>query len=460
MSDTGYVYKTMTFEATVIGSKLASEYGQFQIAELLLEDDRVAATEEAFAEAVEYKHFDIAKLLFDFNIDTWSTGDFCTDQPMKQAIENGEIETVNFWSPFADPDMLFADNPEEESERLPRDIAILKDHTECAKLLVNSFPESDFENEAKLQGTKGSLDVAKFLLGRDDIGPTAQNDGVLLEALLNGHKDIAKTLLEREDVDPMVHGNQPIQYAARRGSVEIVRLLLERDGVDPTTDNDNALRLAAAGGSFEVVQLFVGDSWVVRLLLCAEGVDVNVGYGYLLLVAVEIGNVEIVRLLLCAKGGDVNVRNGHALLLAVAHGHVEIVRLLLVEGIDVNVMDGIALRRAVERGQAAIVSLLLLAKGISERRLKRAVEIVRLFLAAGVKVNACDGYALRKVVEIGHVEIVSLLLDVKGVDVNVGAGYPLILAVEGGNIEIVRLLLKDSFCLNIRVNARDVTKGG
>ncbi|KAJ3317332.1 hypothetical protein HDU76_001227 [Blyttiomyces sp. JEL0837] len=340
--------------------ELASEYGHFQIAKLLLEDDRLAATEEAFAKAVEHKYFDIAKLLFDLNIDAWSTGDFRTDHPMKEAIENGEIETVKFLLPLTKPSMLFADlNPEEESDGSALDIAVFKDHIDIAKLLVNSFPEIDFENEAKyavmwdslktlkflidhcsinpafddnelirIAARKGSLDVAKFLLGRDDVDPTAQNNYALLEALLNGHKDIAKLLLERKDVDPTADGNKPIQYAAESGSVEMVKLLLGREGVDPTADNDKALRLAAADGSLRAVEK--GHVEIVKLLTEVFFVNCDAGNGYPLRKAVDRGDVEMVKLLLQGLWGvNVNVLDGYALRKAVDRGDVEMVRLLV-----------------------------------------------------------------------------------------------------------------------------------
>jgi ankyrin repeat protein len=175
---------------------------------------------------------------------------------------------------------------------------------------------------------------------------------------------------------------------------------------------------------------------VVRLLLGAEGVEVNQannnGYTALIMASNE-GHVDVIRLLLGAEGVEVNQASNDgftALKKASQNGHVDVVRLLLgAEGVEVN--------QAMNGGYTALI--------IASK--KGHVGVVRLLLGAeGVEVNQAmnGGYtALIVASNEGHVDVVRLLLGAEGVEVNQALNdgcTALIIASNKGHVEVTRLL--------------------
>jgi len=128
------------------------------------------------------------------------------------------------------------------------------------------------------------------------------------------------------------HGKILLHHAAMFGNAELVKKLLEAEGIDVNVRDDygnTPLYLAARKCRDKVVELLLG----------AEGIDVNArrtGKGYTPLHSAACdGFYEVVELLLGAEGIDVNTRTGSGwtpLHFAAFLGRDKVVRLLLVIG--------------------------------------------------------------------------------------------------------------------------------
>ena len=188
-------------------------------------------------------------------------------------------------------------------------------------------------------------------------------------------------------------GGRAMANACAQGNINITELLLA-GGVNVGQISEYGVLLGAAKN---------GHSEVVKLLLAAPGIDVNLGG--LLAEAAKNGHAEVVKLLLAAPGIDVN--KGEPLTKAAENGHAEVVKLLLAApGIDVNkecedwynseddCEDGhgsTPLERAAENGHTEVVKLLLAVPGIKYTRAlyfadeNGHTEIVKLLRAAGAR---------------------------------------------------------------------------
>ena len=197
--------------------------------------------------------------------------------------------------------------------------------------------------------------------------------------------------------EPKRKRGQDFFAACRQGDVETVKLLLAAEGIDVNqADNDGWTPLYWASGN--------GHVEVVKLLLAAPGIDVNKGANSgrtPLFTASWDGRAEVVKLLLATLGIDVNQADNEGctpLYNASWDGHVEVVELLLAApGIDVN--------QANNNG------------------------FTPLFWASGN----------------GKTEAVKLLLAAPGIDVNKANNEgctPLYIAIRNGRADVVKLLLR------------------
>ena len=190
-----------------------------------------------------------------------------------------------------------------------------------------------------------------------------------------------------------------IEAAARGDAVEARRLLGAGAGIAARDSSGRTALLAATQGN---------HIEVARLLIAA-GSDVNAKDGirdspYLL--AGARGHLEILRLTL-ANGADLKSLNrfgGTALIPACERGYVETVRELLATSIDVDHVNDL--------GWTALLETAILGDGGP-----RHVEIARLLIAAGAKVDLADRdgatplqHARRK----GHAELARILSDAGG----------------------------------------------
>ena len=113
----------------------------------------------------------------------------------------------------------------------------------------------------------GHEEVAKMLLGRDEVDPDEPNDygqTPLSFAAGYGHEGVVKILLGRGEVNPDRaddNGRTPLSYAVRHGHEGVVKILLRREEVNPEMiDNHNRTLLshAAERGQEKIVKILLG----------------------------------------------------------------------------------------------------------------------------------------------------------------------------------------------------------
>jgi ankyrin repeat protein len=156
-------------------------------------------------------------------------------------------------------------------------------------------------------------------------------------------------------------------FAARRGHTDVVRVLLHADGVDVNTvtnDGNFPLYMATENNHLEIV----------RLILQTPGVDVNKATtegATPLFIAAQSGHVEITQLLLRSEGLDVNAettKDASALLVAAHQGHMQIVEMLVKAGADpsssVDASGRTPLSFARDLGDERVVALLEARAGV------------------------------------------------------------------------------------------------
>jgi len=233
----------------------------------------------------------------------------------------------------------------------------------------------------------------------------------------------------------------------RAGQWKIVQLLAEH-GAQVT------IHQAACLGQLEKVK---------QLLAAGVEIDARDPQGWTALRwAAQEGHADVVRLLL-AHGADVNGKSddGEALSDAIRRGHNDVAVLLMVNGANLDggshAYGNTPLELAVSSGMTDLAKLLI-SKGALGKMNSDCVihamldaawgghgDIVELFLANGLKVNAEDGSkwtALQCAAGGGHEDVVQLLV-AKGAAVNAADNRgrtAVTRALEQDNREIVRLL--------------------
>jgi len=136
------------------------------------------------------------------------------------------------------------------------------------------------------------------------------------------------------------------------------------------------------------------------------------------------------------------------------YGYEEIVAGLTKEGFDFSGLDNYAIQIASNVGHTNVVKLLLQDKRVDpsankDYSIRKAsknghADVVRLLLKDGrVDPSAREDYSIGKASENGHADVVKLLLEDGRVDPSRTANYAILVASENGHVEVVKLLLKD-----------------
>ncbi|TFK17756.1 ankyrin [Coprinopsis marcescibilis] len=293
---------------------------------------------------------------------------------------------------------------------------------------------------------------------RSEKGRTA-----LALAAMGGYVETVRLLLGVDSDDAARadnYGFTPLRVACSRNHVQVVDVLLEvldADDVNAGRPNMTALMSASMEGFTDVI----------RSLLRVPGIDVNAynvpvqltALGFALLLP-NARPFNTLRLLLAADGIDVNVSgsNGTVLIMASTQGDKEVVQLLLQqEDINVNatVSDSgeTALMRASQRVQNSVVQLLLRREEIdvNAKDIKGETALMKTFTRVGTHATASRGRSrlddgLGKCLRL----VVELLLQRKDIDVNAtnSAGETaLSLALkEGHDTDVVTLLKAHGAC--------------
>ncbi len=212
---------------------------------------------------------------------------------------------------------------------------------------------------------KGNKKIVEFLLTNGAKVSERDNDERMpLElAAFGEYKEIVEILIKNKaDVnDNNSKGITPLMIAIVDKNEKIVKLLLEC-GADPNTMVDESRWTCLH------LSTHVGDEALVRLLLCQQGIKINVRSDdgkTPLYVAVEQGHSNIVQLLLTDKRVDVNQGDGNGLTplhIAVAKGDKDAIVHLLQKKARVNEQDNdglTPLHLAAQMNNEFIVQLLL-----------------------------------------------------------------------------------------------------
>ncbi|MEJ2246218.1 MAG: ankyrin repeat domain-containing protein [Acidobacteriota bacterium] len=292
--------------------------------------------------------------------------------------------------------------------------------------------------------------------------------------------------IAQEQADPAGEKLSALTVAVTSGDIAEVRRLLDT-GVDinPTTDNEaTPLILASRNGHTEIVRLLLDAGanananpfkytphrdWEVSYTptaLLPMILQSEISYDATALhAASQNGHIEIVRLLLEA-GAKVDAQGNDdatALHAASQNGHAEIVKLLLEAGANVDaeitrafyremdhLLDSMMVLESLHPPMAVLnyhTPLILASQNGN-------VEIVKLLLEAGAKVNAATyaGTAVGAASQNGHVATAKLLIE-SGADVNAATMdnvTALHLASQNGHLEIVKLLLDSGVNINTK----------
>lgn len=297
-------------------------------------------------------------------------------------------------------------------------LAALRDGASVNARDAEKKPESFFDNLLRLLHLKpkrveagdtaliaaldyGEQDVVRELLARGaDVkakGTAART--ALMPAAEKGYADIVRALLKL-GVDPQAVDNDrttTLMYALRGGNRETIQAILSRaDNLSKQINTNNLigddLLMAAAQG---------GDTDSVRLLL-DKGMNVNAVSGMTgmtpLHYAACAGKTETVKLLL-DHGANVGARNrsGQTPLNLAAGEFPKIVALLLERGAKPDVMDGF--------GQTPLTEAIY--------HQKYSVEIARLLLEKGAKVDFRGSGGTRMMMRTGNTTALMMAVEIK-----------------------------------------------
>lgn len=366
------------------------------------------------------------------------------------AVRSGNIRMVKFLLSVPGIDV----NKSAPSCLSPLGIAVYKNNVEMVKLLlaapginVNYLGEDIFY----LASLSANAELVKALLAAPgaDVAKACQEMGcekIHLFAASGCAEEVAAELAA--GVDPNVEnylGETPLMLAVSKGKTDVVRVLLAAPGID--TDavcaavGGNYLHIAAAAGLTDVVDEAIKRGDALNGMTDSDKT--------LLHLAARHGHTDVVKLLLAAPGVDVNVQDEWdltPLCLAAEAGHIEVVKLLLaMPGINVNNPTSFAntpIFLAKRGGHQAVVDLLMNTPGVDVDAFKRRQNAMDVLRAFGV---FPQDYMERMAVaaRTGNLEVVKLLL-AAGCNPNYSRFpeyMPLYQAALNGHTEVVRALL-------------------
>ena len=277
----------------------------------------------------------------------------------------------------------------------------------------------------------------------------ARSKAALHSAARSNDVDIISKLLEYEkDINAGDNRMATALYVASEcGSLEAAEILIKRGADASRVDSENLSPLdrAAAGGHIEIVSLLLQHHRVTN----AASVD-----------AASLDQTEAAMEKSANPNATVNQlkeNNCNALDIATKKRHAEVVRLLLDAGTEATTS---ALESAAGNGDLDVVQILIQKLGSQATSLNNSIalhraseighlEIVRILLEAGVPTDSKDENgrtALHRAAGRGHTDIVEFLLK-RSAEKNASDGEgmkPCHLAAKGGHIATFKALQGDS----------------
>ena len=307
-------------------------------------------------------------------------------------------------------------------------------HYQVVEILLKNGADPNIHNNdgftaLTFASGKGHYQVVELLLKNGADPNIHNNDGftALIVASQFGHYQVVEILL-KNGADPNIHNNDgftALIVASQFGHYQVVEILL-KNGADPNIHNNDgftALTFASGNSHYQVVEL-----------LLKNGADPNIhnNDGFTaLIVASQFGHYQVVEILL-KNGADPNIHNNDgftALTFASGNGHYQVVELLLKNGADPNIqiINGYtALMFGSFYGHYQVVELLL--KNGADPNIHNNDGLTALILAS----------------LFGHYLVVEILLK-KGADPNIHSNNgrtALMFAILEGHSHIIEVLLR------------------
>jgi serine/threonine-protein phosphatase 6 regulatory ankyrin repeat subunit A len=333
--------------------------------------------------AAEYGQLEVAELLLDHDAD-FNLADLIGRKPLLWAARCGHKKIVQSLLDRGD-----SVDSKDRIGRTPLSLAAREGHIEVVRLLIKFGDEvdsKDIKNQTPLSfaAMNGHLDVVLLLLGMSadpNLKESSNNRSPLSFAAENGHVDVVTWLLAKDcEVDSKDSNERtPLSWAAENGDDEVVQVLLVEGANVNSADEYNRTPLSYASE--------LGHTAAADTLLQVEDIEYDFQDTYYdqtpLSWAAEGGHDEIVNLLL-EMGADADTRDraGHTpLLWAIRNGNEAVVELLLDQEVEVIVRDE-------ENWTPLSLAAHLGDKSLTHRLLLKAVELnskVKIAIAEAIE---------------------------------------------------------------------------
>ncbi|KAJ3039555.1 hypothetical protein HDV00_012131 [Rhizophlyctis rosea] len=341
-------------------------------------------------------------------------------------------------------------------------------HVGIVRLLLEAGAQVYFDGDSGLiiAASWGYIDILHLLL-EYGVDNHANDDEALRIAVLYSQIEAARVLLASGANVNDYTGELFLCSAIKNGDFKMVEMLMEA-GADIHGDDDELpLQRAVWYCRLDMVEMLVragadvytATSWAVYYALCQRHLPILrflLGAGadrdYFdegLLKAAAIGWNEGVLALLEA-GADIHTNSNEALQLAEKYGNVHTVRCLLDAGADAHARSGEAMQLAVWEGHVDVVDLFFdcgYLLPVSERPAlgepiaEDAIALVHLLLRTGGETLEGINDNLRVAAELGHIEILRMLL-AAGADVHASKDSAIYAAAWAGKDRALRFLLE------------------
>jgi ankyrin repeat protein len=294
----------------------AAAKGHLKVVQLLVDhgfdiNSRTGQDLSPLHSAARRGHANVARFLLDQkDIDIKWNGSFGLT-PLHGAAKNGNVEIVRLLLDHVDNDTRF----KALQSKTALHVAARSGHEEVVQLLLHHPYHNDFRCS------------------------TLYGESPLQLAALQDHWEVAKILLDHEEIQEIQGATTTVQQRLYT-SPNIMERLLEHPDFCDVNLCDKIDQRTCEGLLHAAIRKDNYD--FVNVLLCHEGIDVNLAKGWhrttALILAAELGRTDAVKLLLQHKNIDIHkrtymrYRNENALQAARREQHGEIVDLLLAHG--------------------------------------------------------------------------------------------------------------------------------